>query len=185
MHHECPSCRAKLASRRSSKPDVKFDLLVQLFSGEKRKFDGMDGDGDDQAEGAQNGSSSEAKSSPRPFGNGSTSTRNQEVEEAVDLQKYRDMHKKNVGKFRELRAQKILNAAKGNNGAGSRRSAANNAQSTYEPVSGSKKGGTGASKDTVTTTGAGDNKVWLKLYPVPEVCNTFANVLQMVHDFPD
>jgi hypothetical protein len=28
IHHECPLCRAKLASRRSSKPDPKFDTLI-------------------------------------------------------------------------------------------------------------------------------------------------------------
>ena len=40
LHHECPACRAKLASRRASKPDVKFDKLVEIFAGFKRKISG-------------------------------------------------------------------------------------------------------------------------------------------------
>jgi aspartyl-tRNA synthetase len=31
-HHECPACRAKLASRRDSKPDLKFDILIKKLS---------------------------------------------------------------------------------------------------------------------------------------------------------
>lgn len=161
-HHECPSCRAKLASRRSSKPDPKFDILVQIFSGEKRKADAMEGDGDDQADGAQNGNSSEARSSPRPFGKSSNSTRNQDIEETVDLKKYREMHSKNVGKFREMRAQKLLNA---NKGANSRKSGASNTHMQYTESASNKKA---AAREPAVASG-GDNKVWLKLYPVPEV----------------
>jgi len=32
LHNECPSCRAKLASRRQARPDEKFDLLISLVS---------------------------------------------------------------------------------------------------------------------------------------------------------
>jgi hypothetical protein len=31
-HHDCPSCRAKLASRRSSKRDSRFDELIRIFT---------------------------------------------------------------------------------------------------------------------------------------------------------
>ena len=31
-HHECPSCRAKMASRRASKPDTNFDILIHQFT---------------------------------------------------------------------------------------------------------------------------------------------------------
>lgn len=31
QHHECPACRTKVASRRSSKPDANFDELIQLI----------------------------------------------------------------------------------------------------------------------------------------------------------
>lgn len=31
-HHECPSCRAKMASRRASKPDNNFDVLIHQFT---------------------------------------------------------------------------------------------------------------------------------------------------------
>lgn len=31
-HHECPACRIKLASRRSSNPDPYFDGIIKLFS---------------------------------------------------------------------------------------------------------------------------------------------------------
>lgn len=166
MHHECPSCRAKLASRRASKPDNKFDLLVQLFSGEKRKLDQISVDGEDGGEGARNGSSSEARSSPRPFGKNTTSNRNNEVEEAVDLKKYRDMHSKNVGKFREMSAQKQRAATKGTGGVNSRKSVNNNAHSAYEKKSAAAAAASSSKEAAVS---AGDNKVWLKLYPVPEV----------------
>ena len=36
-HHECPSCRAKLASRRASKPDMKYDSLIRLILAKGRK----------------------------------------------------------------------------------------------------------------------------------------------------
>ena len=32
QHHECPLCRAKLASRRSSKPDPNFDTLIGIIN---------------------------------------------------------------------------------------------------------------------------------------------------------
>lgn len=159
MHHECPSCRAKLASRRSSKPDGKFDMLVQIFSGEKRRLDDIDGDSE---ENGRNAGSSEARSSPRRFGTSSVSPRAQDVEETVDLKKYRDMHTKNVGKFRELRAQKLLTAAKGQSSSGRKAATSSN---TYAEQNNKKIGNANKSADA----GAAAGKVWLKLYPVPEV----------------
>lgn len=35
-HHECPSCRAKMASRRASKPDSNFDTLISKFTSNGR-----------------------------------------------------------------------------------------------------------------------------------------------------
>ena len=75
----------------------------------------MDGDGEDQTEGAVDGSSSEARSSPRPLEKSNNSSRNQDISRnwIVDLKKHREMHAKNAGKFREPRAQKLLSVSKG------------------------------------------------------------------------
>jgi hypothetical protein len=37
MHHECPFCRVKLASRRSSRPDPAFDQLIKLFAQSRKR----------------------------------------------------------------------------------------------------------------------------------------------------
>lgn len=140
MHHECPSCRAKLASRRASKPDSKFDRLVQIFSGTKRSADEMN----EPAAGRSRGSASSSG--------------------AVDLKKYRDMHKQNVIKFKEK--QKLMNGTGRQSASSSSRKAMNAAYSGFE--SGGNKKGAAAAK-AAAATAAAQNKVWLKLQPPPEV----------------
>ncbi len=147
MHHECPSCRAKLASRRASKPDSKFDRLVQIFSGTKRSADEMN--------------ESAAGRSATQKGSASSSG-------AVDLKKYRDMHKQNVIKFKEK--QKQLTGSGRHNTSSSSRKAMNAAYSGFDGTS-HKKGAAAAAKAAASAAAAaaGQNKVWLKLQPPPEV----------------
>eukprot|EP01032_Pedospumella_encystans_P009885 gene9885-11600_t len=145
MHHECPSCRAKLASRRASKPDSKFDRLVQIFSGTKRSADEM--------------SESAAGRSSAQKGSASSSG-------GVDLKKYRDMHKQNVIKFKEK--QKQLNGTGRNNTSSSSRKAMNAAYSGFEGT-GNKKGAAAAkAAASAAAAASAQNKVWLKLQPPPE-----------------
>jgi len=160
QHHECPSCRAKLASRRASKADSKFDRLVQIFSGIKRSADEMD----ESSSGAK--ALDGRSSSPRGSATSSTS------EAAVDLKKYRDMHKENVGKFREMRAAKLANGTgkTSQSASSSSRKAMNAAYSGYENEKGNKKAGSSRSTaKAVAAEAAPQNKVWLKLFPTPEV----------------
>lgn len=163
MHHECPSCRAKLASRRASKPDGKFDKLVQLFAGAKRCFDEMDGAEVDM-DGVKN-SSSEGKNSPRANSN-----------ESVDLKKYRDMHKQNVVKFRDMRAQKLLAGANRgggqNSGGNSNSRKAMNANYLDLQQNIKRNGAANAAAAAAKAAATAQNKVWLKLDPVPEVGNS-------------
>ena len=51
MHHECPSCRAKMASRRASKPDSNIDELIITFLKKGKKIH-SDQLGEDSDEGA-------------------------------------------------------------------------------------------------------------------------------------
>jgi hypothetical protein len=99
----------------------------------------------------------------------------------VDLKKYRDMHKENVGKFREMRAQKLLNGVvRGQSAGSSSRKAMNAAYSGYENnASSSKKTAAAAAKannSRAATAADPQNKVWLKLVPTPEVPLTLATI---------
>jgi hypothetical protein len=91
-------------------------------------------------------------------------------EESVDLKKYRDMHRENVGKFRELRAQKLLAAAARGNHGGSSGTSRKAMNATYLDLQQSIKrnGAANAASNPKGTTGT-LNKVWLKLDPAPEV----------------
>ena len=98
MHHECPSCRTKLASRRASKPDLKYDKLIQLFteltqqSTKKRIFSDIEG-----------------KTSNEAVNTSSLASIHSNNEEIVlDLGKYRAAHLDKVNEFRERQA-KLLN----------------------------------------------------------------------------
>jgi hypothetical protein len=162
MHHECPSCRAKLASRRASKPDTKFDKLVTIFTGAKRSFNEIDEGGVEESS-AKDGVTS-ARGSPR---GGSP-----RAEDSVDLKKYRELHDQNIVKFRDMRAQKLL-ASTNRSSRSSGASSANNRKAmnaNYLEVQQSlKKNGAASAAVAAKTKATAQNKVWLKLDPIPEV----------------
>lgn len=162
MHHECPSCRAKLASRRACKPDSKFDKLVDLFTGIKRSFEEMDGTPN---ENSVKGGSTDGKWSPR----GSGSPR---ADETVDLKKYRDLHDQNIIKFRDMRAQKLLASANrgGNRGGSTAANSRKTMNANYLDMQQSiKRNGVSNATVVAKSPATAQNKVWLKLDPVPEV----------------
>jgi hypothetical protein len=113
---------------------------------------GVQGDGKGSTDG-------DGRYSPR--GTNSSSPRGEEV---VDLKKYRDLHKQNVVKLREIRAQKLL-ASNSKGGAGGKSRKAMNAGYLDLQQNIKRTGSTGNAKNAE----ASQNKVWLKLSPVPEV----------------
>jgi len=77
--HECPLCRVKLASRRSCKPDPKYDEIVSLIV---------------------NGSASRSNNSSSSINNGRVISRS-------DIDRIRQTHIEKVRQFRQVRAIKL------------------------------------------------------------------------------
>jgi len=92
IHHECPLCRAKLASRRSSKPDPKFDTLIGILLGVGVKTDIMDVEDTEKTD-------PDVLSVPvlgvvHPS-NGA------DGDDRIDASLFRSLHEENIRKFRE------------------------------------------------------------------------------------
>ena len=157
MHHECPSCRAKLASRRASKPDQKFNRLVEIFSGMKRPLEEIEGNN-------SNGRSSSRGISPRNNNN----INSPHEESFIDLKKYRDIHKQTIAKFRQIRAQKLLSsnntATSSSNKAGVSKKTSNQTGSYLDVQQNISKRNASSIEDE-----EGNSKVWLQISPLPEV----------------
>jgi hypothetical protein len=164
-HHECPSCRSKLASRRSSRPDTNFDRIVSLLtssiSGQKRLAvnEGME---------------------DRHVRACDTYLNSNELSKK-DFKNFRDLHAENVGKFRERRAQLNLDSISPRSGATgfssgnlipNTRKAMNatfSMLSDQMATSHSTAVVKACSSKVVSTLSASKTKVWLKLFPLPEV----------------
>jgi len=113
-HHECPSCRAKLASRRASKPDMKYDSLIRLISANGRKrslsISPLDDDDDGSA------TATVAIKTTRTSGDDSSRVnpisrqplrKDTAQPHRLDLEKYRIAHLEKVNEFRERQAKML------------------------------------------------------------------------------
>jgi hypothetical protein len=104
--HECPSCRAKLPSRRSSKKDPLYDNIIQLFSSNSNSNSNSS-----NRNSSSNSNSLEYGDSPK-----SPNEMRQSESAAVadfDLAKYRKLHEENVLKFRNISRVNSLNGGGG------------------------------------------------------------------------
>lgn len=107
-HHDCPACRAKMASRRASKRDTRFDYLTTLFSvstGRKPQsaldavVDSIVVDEEDEV------SPRNKRSQPAP------DSYEDEDEEDFDFSQYQQAHESKVEQFRKR--QRLLVANRG------------------------------------------------------------------------
>lgn len=173
-HHECPSCRAKLASRRASKPDMKYDSLIRIIlaNGRKRRLSISPHDDDDD-----DGSAATKTTNPT----GRQPLRKDPVQpHRLDLEKYRIAHLEKVNEFRE-RQSKLQSVGgtshKPDKKANHKAKAGGNGhkgQGEKHQHGGKTSSAKGSSSyPSIETAAAASSlsnaKVWMSLFPLPEV----------------
>ncbi len=196
--HECPSCRAKLASRRASKPDTQFDELIQLLLKTQKSGAGA---------ASSNNNSSNSKTpgneSISPRGAAATGTRTYKYDpvaapaskraggggsekDKMDLAPYWDAHQNKVNEFKNKSIATRKDMLKKSNDSNKRAKTSHNgptsASSNRTPsmTNGGAAGQGGAHGKAVgnhshsglpPAPGIDPSKVLFGLFPLPEVSN--------------
>lgn len=174
-HHDCPACRAKMASRRSSKRDVRFDNLITVLSvaaGKRPRsaLDSLHEEGEDNHD-EDNMLTSSRVSRRGQSNNGDMMEEGNHMDDITGLEdfnanKYRKAHLEKVAQFR-TRREAILKAKPAPLRSSS--NAAITSSKGNQSVKEKKAGGKALSASSKTRDNGPGPRVCLALFPSAEV----------------
>jgi len=155
MNHECPLCRVKIPSRRSTKPDPTFDALIGILVGYDRAGSSVEPSSRATAQEGPDEDNNDDDDNAMPQGGGGGGVRTRREERTrIDVSAFRKVHEENVRKFRQQAANMRNSLLQNLAGAPQRGTGGMYPQQLHSPGAGSSTAASAAITTIPTTTTA-------------------------------